>query len=132
MLYVPDMRMLAFVSRANFNDVARLGSVVSGIRSFCWTNLRWSLEIMLRFGTRSSSDSERAKLSPTQLNSGLSDVFSNGRTITVSTAFWADAWIIETRMMNIRMADFLNIALEMKNSLEKKRIGSERFDAKTE
>jgi hypothetical protein len=42
-------------------------------------------------GTFKSSDNDSAKLSPTQLNSGLSDVFSNGKTITTSAA--RCAWV---------------------------------------
>src|SRR3954462_3018304 len=44
----------------------------------------WSFETTFSVGTFNRSDSESAKLSPTQLNSDLPDVFSNGSTITVS------------------------------------------------
>src|SRR5687767_13570670 len=85
-LYRPAISSVALLSRASFNEVAKLGSVDSGILRRCWIILRSSFEITIRFGIFKRSESESAKLSPTQLNSGLLDVFSNGRTITTSEA----------------------------------------------
>src|SRR5687767_4368989 len=58
----------------------------SGMRSWLWMILRCPFETTFSPGDRSSSVSDRAKLSPTQLNSDLFEVFSNGRTSTVSVA----------------------------------------------
>ena len=87
------MSSVALPSRASFREVARLGSVVSGILSRCCNIFRSSFDKTVSVGIRSRSESESAKLSPTQLNSPFPDVFSNGSTITTSVAgcVWADA-----------------------------------------
>jgi len=63
-------------------------------------------------GTRSRSESERAKLSPTQLNSGLFEVFSNGSMMTVSPTRpgdWANIGKAAAAIKNRHEIDFLNI-----------------------
>src|SRR6185369_7395972 len=102
MLYLPVIRSDALASRANLSDVAKLGRFVSGIRKRCWIILRSSLDITLRLGTFRRSESESAKLSPTQLNSALPETFSNGSTITVS-AFTGTAWALDAAMARIEM-----------------------------
>src|SRR3954462_10138733 len=87
-----------------------------------------SLEMTFSVGTRSRSDSESAKLSPIQLNSGLLDVFSKGRTRTVSVPC-ANAEAAKTAVIRIMYKYFLNIIYQTKNSLIDKRIG-QSSDAK--
>ena len=70
-------------------------------------------------GSFSSSESDNAKLSPTQLNSGLSDVFSKGSIISVSVARcgWAKITAEAITIKAITAADFFSIwILKTKNS----------------
>jgi hypothetical protein len=101
---------VAPLSRASFSDVARLGRLVRGIRRRCWVIFRSSFEITFNDGTRSRSESESAKLSPIQLNSALLDVFSNGKTITVSVPC-ACAPTANIAVIKNRYKYFLNIDL---------------------
>src|SRR5580765_7020756 len=71
---------------------------------------RSSFETTFSVGTRSRSESESAKLSPIQLNSGLSDVFSNGSTSTVSVPC-ACAATAKIAVVKNRYKYFLNICL---------------------
>src|SRR5580765_6511271 len=71
---------------------------------------RSSFETTFSVGTRSRSESESAKLSPIQLNSGLSDVFSNGSTSTVSVPC-ACAATANIAVIKNRYKYFLNICL---------------------
>ncbi len=118
MLYFPPIKSVALPSRASFRDVARLGRIVSGTRSFCWMILRSSLETTFKLGTFNKSVSASAKLSPTQLNSALSDVFSNGKIITVSPLLCA---LTETMAIDIKKIVIKIFRIILLTSRSKKR-----------
>ena len=111
-LYFPVTNSVAPLSRDIFNAVARLGRLASGTRSRCCVTFRSPFDTTFSPGTLSNSDSDSAKLSPTQLNSGFPDVFSNGSTITLSVNFtWAAAAKTPAIIMNTNIKNLLTIII---------------------